>query len=279
MNIKRKLMTMSLTGVVGLGLTVGGATFALFSSTATNSNNDFTAGTLHISSTRDDVPTVGPMFYTDNTANSPGIHATGVWAPGDKHTRGLFLKNDGTLPAKLKNISIAYGTGSNPTMNLKFAQQANVIVWQVKWFNSVGLNGNISNLNATQMDKIMETINKGYMAWTAKNPGADPTQDPNAKRQILESENTFLMQYLSNILAVPGATINDGIVKVTDLYSANLSDLLTNADVSSFGITTDPGKAQLLAFTVELPLNTDNTYQGISANFNFGTYWEQVRNN
>lgn len=272
-------MTMSLTGVVGLGLTVGGATFALFSSTAANDNNQFTAGTLHISSNRDDVPTVGPMFYSDSTLASPGLNPTGVWAPGDKHTRGLFLKNDGTLPAKLKNISISYAPGNNPTMNLKFAQQANVIVWQIKWFNSINLAGNVTNLNATQMDRIMDYLNKGYEAWTAKNPGVDPSQDPNAKRQILESENTFLLQYMNDILAVPGATITDGIVKVTDLYSSSLSSLLNTVDVSNFGISTDPGKAQLLAFTVELPLNTDNNYQGISANFNFSTYWEQVRNN
>src|SRR5690242_3697310 len=136
MNKKKKLMAMSLSGLLGLGLAVGGATFALFSSTASNNNNQFMAGTLHISSNRDDVPTVGPMFYTENSTNTPGINPTSVWAPGDKNTRGLFLKNDGTLPAKLKSISISDVSGSTHVINMKFAQKAKVIIWQVKWFNS-----------------------------------------------------------------------------------------------------------------------------------------------
>jgi len=279
MNKKRKLMAYSLSGLLGLGLTVGGASFALFSSTASNSNNQFTSGTLKITSNRDDVPTTGPMFYTNMTAEAPGINPTGVWAPGDKQTRGLFLKNEGTLNAKLKTVSVTNGEGSNIEENLKFTQEAKVIIWQVKWFNSVGLNGKQTNLNATQMDKIMTFLNDGYKKWSAENPGADPTQDPNWKRQLLQAENLILFQHINDIIGTPGATVTDELVKVTDLYGANLADLLNTADVSSLGVIAEPDKAQLLAFTVELPLDADNSYQGISANLTFKTYWEQVRNN
>lgn len=272
-------MILSLSGILGLGIAVGGATFALFSSNATNANNQFTAGTLKITSNRDDVPTSGPMFYTNVTADMPGIDPTGIWAPGDKQTRGLFLKNEGTLRAKLKTVSVTNEEGSNIGENAKFTNKAKVVIWQVKWFNSVGLNGKQTNLTATQMDKIMNFLNDGYKEWATENPGADPTQDSNWKSQLLQAENLILMQHINDIMGTPGATVSDDLVKVTDLYGANLADLLSTADVSSLNIIAEPGKTELLAFTVELPLNSDNTYQGISANLTFKTYWEQVRNN
>ncbi|MDR4948299.1 TasA family protein [Neobacillus cucumis] len=279
MKVQRKLMILSLSGILGLGIAVGGATFALFSSNATNANNQFTAGTLKITSNRDDVPTSGPMFYTNVTADMPGIDPTGIWAPGDKQTRGLFLKNEGTLRAKLKTVSVTNEEGSNIGENAKFTNKAKVVIWQVKWFNSVGLNGKQTNLTATQMDKIMNFLNDGYKEWATENPGADPTQDSNWKSQLLQAENLILMQHINDIMGTPGATVSDDLVKVTDLYGANLADLLSTADVSSLNIIAEPGKTELLAFTVELPLNSDNTYQGISANLTFKTYWEQVRNN
>lgn len=81
-----------------------GATLALFSD-STSSTNTFTAGTLCLDSERDDGDTVpGPMFYVTATqgqtpAGDPGIYPTGVWAPGDEHTRTLTVYNGKSCPS------------------------------------------------------------------------------------------------------------------------------------------------------------------------------------
>lgn len=286
MNIKKKLMAMSLTGIVGLGLTVGGGTFALFTSSATNTGNTFTAGKLIMTAKRDDVPNVGPMFYTSTSPGAQGTLPTGLWAPGDKNTRGLFLKNDGSLQARLTTLTAkaadASGnvltSGSNYDADVKFAQQAGVKIWQVQWFNPLGQIVPWLTLNSTQMDSIMEYVNQGYAAWAQAHPGADPATDPSIVDQIVEYVNQYLLDHINSITA--SGTYTDGTVKVTKLTNMKLSELINQSkDVKNFDIRTSPGESQLLAFTVELPRLTDNTYQGISANFNFGTDWVQTAHN
>lgn len=281
-------MVFSLTGVVGVGLTVGGATMALFSSSAANEGNQFTAGTLKITAKRDDIPNDGPMFYTDTVSHS-GTLPTGEWAPGDKNTRGLFLKNEGSLPAKLANVTAkaadANGnevkSGSAYDAAVKFASKARVLIWQVEWVDPFGGAVPLSNMNGAQMDKVMTTVNDAYKAWLAQNPGGDP--DPlasaSAEGQLVIFTNQYLLEHINGIQAV-GKTTEDLDVKVTKLYKMPLANLLNKpASVSKLAITADPGDFQVLAFTVELAKDADNSYQGVSANFNFGTDWVQIRNN
>lgn len=99
--------TVALVGLSSLGMMglVGAATFGLFSSVATSQTNAFTAAQLCLTATRDGGDTTyGPMFYvttqqgtvgTDTTAAYP----TGVWAPGDVHTRELVVQNSCSSPA------------------------------------------------------------------------------------------------------------------------------------------------------------------------------------
>lgn len=289
MNVKKKLMTMSLTGIAGLGLLVGGSTFALFSSSATNANNQFTAGTLHVSSNRDDVPNIGPMFYTYATPGAQGTLPTGLWAPGDINTRGLFLKNDGSLQARLTTLSAKAAdengnvitSGQKFNDDMKFAQQASVKVWQLQWFDPSGMRGKWLQLDGSEMDLLMNIVNGGYAAWAKIHPGADPSTDPSLIDQIISAENQYLLDHINDIKGVlANPYYQDGTVKVTKLTVSKLSQLINQkADVTNFDIRTDPGEAQLLAFTVELPLSTDNNYQGISANYNFGTDWVQTAHN
>lgn len=97
--MKRKLW-LALTAAVATVAVGVGATFALFSDTATSTNN-LTAGTLCLTSERNDGDTVpGPMFYvtaaqgaTPPPLNLPGTLPTGEWAPGDTHTRTLTVFN------------------------------------------------------------------------------------------------------------------------------------------------------------------------------------------
>lgn len=88
MSIKKKLGGAILTTALGATL-IGGGTFALFHSTAENTGNTFTAGTLKIS----DV-TGGAVFK-----DSVNI---GNLVPGDKDQKTLTIQNDGNLDAWVK---------------------------------------------------------------------------------------------------------------------------------------------------------------------------------
>lgn len=88
----------------------GGATFAYFSDTVSNTENTFSAARISVVCWRDQGDNVphqppvqwngwaAPMFYTTEEEGAypdlpPGKYPTGVWAPGDSWTRALFVKN------------------------------------------------------------------------------------------------------------------------------------------------------------------------------------------
>lgn len=108
-----KKLLLAAVAVMLVSLLVGGATFALFTDSATNSGNTFAAGRVDISSLRNQGDTVpGPMFYTTpaqgRTTNpenpEDGMLPTGLWAPGDSHMRQLDVYNLGSLAIKLTKI-------------------------------------------------------------------------------------------------------------------------------------------------------------------------------
>lgn len=116
---KRKLAAIMLSSVLAIGVTVGGATYALFTSSATNTNNSFAAGTVILNQDRDQGDTVpGPMFYSSdsdptgsfpydtnkNPYQPPGGEAIGGWAPGDTVIRAMNIYNDGTLQVKINKL-------------------------------------------------------------------------------------------------------------------------------------------------------------------------------
>lgn len=95
--MKRKLW-LALSAVVATAAVGVGTSFALFSASV-HGTQDFTSGTLCLTSERDDGDTVpGPMFYvTAAQGQTPsgvdGAYPTGVWAPGDVRTRTLTIYN------------------------------------------------------------------------------------------------------------------------------------------------------------------------------------------
>ena len=91
MNLKKKLMTSIATMGIAAAL-VGGATFANFSSTATNDDNIFKAGTL--------VVTAGPQQYSVDITNLK---------PGDTKSGQFVIANTGSLP--LNYTVTSSGTG------------------------------------------------------------------------------------------------------------------------------------------------------------------------
>lgn len=278
-------------GILAVAGTVGFGTYALFSASTSNLNNTFTAGTLAIDSKRSDIPFEGPMFYTTNTSPLGGL-PTGVWAPGDKNTRGLFLTNNGSLSAKLSTLTAvtadsdgtAVKSGQSYTDDMLFAQQAHVLIWNVEKYDpskDIGLPWS-RNMSATDIDDAMTWINEGYKYVVLLMPGLDlKTQAGIA--QAMDTVNNYLLQNVNNLTATDkdGKKINNGTLKVVQLQYKALSDLVGHSnDVSDRNITIKPDEAALLAFTVNMDLKTPtgiepNSMQGKSVYFNFGTDWTQ----
>ncbi|MGC7870032.1 TasA family protein [Desulfosporosinus sp. SYSU MS00001] len=126
--MKKRLLMLIPTSVMAVSLLVGAGTYALFTNNATNTNNNFTAGTVILDQQRDLSDTVpGPMFYSANTDETgqypydtnkndpnqpPGGEATGGWAPGDKATRAMNVYNRGTLKANLDQLKATVHSGA-----------------------------------------------------------------------------------------------------------------------------------------------------------------------
>lgn len=143
MNIKKKLGIFSATGILGVSLVVGGATYAIFTDSASIPSNTFTTGTIILDQERDMGDTIpGPMFYTSTSDPTgsypyniggvelapPGSEAIGGWAPGDTVTRAMNLYNKGTLHAKITKLqaNVSDGaTNSGPAYN-QFIEKMNI---------------------------------------------------------------------------------------------------------------------------------------------------------
>lgn len=294
MDLKKKLVAYSITGIAGLSLLVGGSTFALFTSSAQNTNNTFSSGTISISAYKDDVPNVGPMFYTNSPENGQvlGTLPTGYWAPGDKNTRGLFLENDGTLQGRLKTLSIIptdssaspVTTGNDYNNALLFAKQSKVIVWNVEKIDVDGKKGKLKGVDSTTMDSVMDIINYGYSQWVNNNPSASLDQQQTVA-DLMNYVNNYLIEQMNNL--PDSGKDSTGTFKVENIYEASLNSMVNNQiDVSNSNIELDQDEAALLGFTVEFlktpPAGSNidqNAMQGKSVYFTFKTDWEQTAHN
>lgn len=292
---KNKLAMLALSGVLATSLVVGGATYALFTSTVTNENN-VQAGTVIITSHRDDVPNVGPMFYTQSVAGQVGAMPTGEWAPGDKHTRGLFLENTGTLGAKLRTLTVlptnsasqpvtAASTGADlQAYNdaILFAKQSRVKIWEVKEYDPTRGLVPFTRMDGTDMDLVMDIINEGYKIWRTANPSADLERQEEVAR-LLNAVNAYLMERLND----RNGSADNRLFNVVKMYDQPLINFVnTPFNASPFAIQLQPQEATLLAYTVEMGLRPPagsgidpNSFQGKSVYFTFGSKWEQSAHN
>ncbi|MFZ5827751.1 MAG: SipW-dependent-type signal peptide-containing protein [Bacillota bacterium] len=131
----RKRFLLALVAVAAvIGLTVGG-TFALFSASTATVDNTFTAGSLCLTSERDNGDTVpGPMFYvtaaqgaTTGSPSMPGAYPTGLWAPGDAKIRTLTVSNPtscSTMSAWLTSVQ-----ASLQSADVAMVDELTVEVW------------------------------------------------------------------------------------------------------------------------------------------------------
>ncbi|KYP81358.1 TasA family protein [Ferroacidibacillus organovorans] len=294
MKLSTKIPLLSVAGILTLSTLVGGGTFALFTSSSQNTTNTFTAGTLNVTPERDDIPQTGPMFYTSTTSPQAGVVPTGLWAPGDKHTRGLFLENTGTLTARLSSIAAtpvdANGlTASNPSANqvnlqndATFSNQSNVTVWElVPVSTATGNDDQWSNQEtSTQIEECLDAVNHFYQMYG----GMGYTG-----QQLLTAVNNGLLHSINNLTAVSnGQTVSTDSVAVTQMFNDQTSNFVNQSpyNVNTFNDVIHPGQSTLLAFTVGFDLRPPtgsgidpNSMQGKSVYFNFGTNWVQTRNN
>lgn len=101
MSMKQKLTMAMATTALGAALLAGGS-FALFTSTDTNSGNSFAAGTVKISMDKPD----GTTYF--NVSNI---------APGDKGSSKVTVKNNGSLELRYdiaQTLTGALASGANP---------------------------------------------------------------------------------------------------------------------------------------------------------------------
>jgi spore coat-associated protein N len=297
----KKLAIFSVTGVLAAALAIGGSTYALFSSKATNANNTFTSGKVSVSSARDDIPMEGPMFYTESPSDVTGIGglATGVWAPGDINTRGLFISNTGTLDAKLANLKatpVKYtGSGFTPASSgdpqyetdMLFANNATVTVWEVAKYDPTGdkIKHFDNDLSARDINIIMTSLNAAYEVY--ENLFPNTPQSLTEAARILDGDyltgyhfaygNAQMLQAVNDLVKKNKNGSNSEDFVVTKVVKAPLKDLVNGKSGSSISLPT--GGTSLLAYSVSLNKAAGNDLQDITPYFNFSSDWVQVRNN
>lgn len=162
---KKTLVGIAFTSILAIGFTIGGATYAIFTDSATNTNNSFETGSIILSQNRDHgdrISVPGPMFYSaksDPTGQFPydkpksdgsessalGGEDIGGWAPGDTATRAMNIYNKGTMKAKITRLIAVVnskGVTSGDAYN-EFIDKMNI---KVTYLNITIYDGKMSEL-------------------------------------------------------------------------------------------------------------------------------------
>lgn len=175
MKINTRILTSALT-IVTAGSLMVGAAFAYFSSNATSSHNNFTAGTLNINLSNGS----GWSDGVTDTWSSPAN-----WAPGDEVIKSIYLKNTGTIPAMA-----VYAHWNNLQGN---TGMANVI--QVTWLSdSTDINTNNIGAFVTYYDNPLHGGNgdgKLELAELVNGVGSASTPPPNQARFYEDSNESY----------------------------------------------------------------------------------------
>ncbi|GAB4259533.1 TasA family protein [Thermincola ferriacetica] len=135
----KKRLIMSAMMVALVCALVGGATFAYFTSSATNSGNTFTAGTVSLTANTQDSK---PLFGANGTA----LVDTSNIFPGWEDNASIFVSNTGNLPiewfayvtdgggslkdllqVKVVSPNVGTGTPDNPLVLLDWTDLSNLI--------------------------------------------------------------------------------------------------------------------------------------------------------
>lgn len=255
-----RLGLLAISGLLSSSLLIGAGTFALYSTNAVNSGNQFTAGNLTLSTNRDDIPITGPMFYTDS--NSGGWSGTGFWAPGDNHTRGLFVKNTGSLDAKLSKVwAIPEATKGTSAYNdaITFANEATV---------TIAVYAPNGNFDQTAYRQLMDVVDNWYQ-----------NEEKNAINNAVANVDDYINQnFLNQVFHVKNVIGEDVSASVKQVWTGRMSDLLNGQDSQIKAPIVSSGTL-LMGYTVSLPISAGDELQGKSVIFTFKNDFVQSRNN
>lgn len=193
---KRKIALLSIAGMITLGAGIAGSTFALFSGSASNTGNSFTAGTLTMDVRRDNGdPVPGPMFYPDSldplayhpydqVDTAPSGESIGGWAPGDVVVRDMYLINTGTLTAKLTGIRAKVRGAYTQTTTDSGRTASNTINGETSTSNKAAYDEFVSKMNIKIVNGAVVLYNgslQGLVSnsgWVAPNSVAVVAADP-----------------------------------------------------------------------------------------------------
>ncbi|AIQ44767.1 hypothetical protein R70723_01745 [Paenibacillus sp. FSL R7-0273] len=272
---KKKLLITALSSVVLLCAAIGGGTYALFTSSAQNTGNTVTSGTLTLSTHRYDVPVEGPMFYTNDT--DAGRMGTGLWAPKDSHTRAMMIKNTGTLDAKLTDlIALPEGTEGQKADALAFGEQAMVAVAALATPDGV-------TLNTEDVNKVNEAVDQTFKTFIKYLPNSARTA-----QSVFADARELLLNTTYQVLS-GGSPVN---VSIKDAYVGSLKDLYNSGagkDAILPNLVLPAKKTMHLVYNVTFLDDAtvsvggaaidNDVIQGKVVNFTFKNTFEQVKNN
>lgn len=255
-------------GMVASCAIIGGATFALFTdsaSVAPTAQDVMVAGNVDIDSYRDGFDTIpGPMFYTTPeegaTPTEPsfkGLKPTGVWAPGDTKIRSLIVYNKGSLDAVLSHVYAQIDT--DPT---NMAKHMTVQVYQIlpqclpDGTPFAAIPGD-DTLNQDLLNYTSQLINPLILMTDAFFGVEDDVQ------AIIEREAKVRA---NRIYSGPLSTLRQGFQPLTKGIDMAANDI----DFAKRGC--------LIAFVVKLNKNADNLHQDADMIINFHVKASQQAN-
>jgi len=200
---------------------VGGATMALFTDTALNAGNNFTAGTVDIYAHRtlgDPIP--GPMFYTTDAEGIAAqgqdpLNPTGLWWPGRTVSRSLSVRNPGSLQVRLHQVSAEITSingappAATPILAASFAGNMNVRIFVLGQPANVLYNGPLAPLltgpQPATYKPVISPLAPGAPPWMAPGVGLvyEVTMNINAGNDLqgivpVVSFNVFAEQTRNN---------------------------------------------------------------------------------
>jgi len=144
---------LSAASIAAAGALIIGATFAYFSDTETSAGNTFTAGTLEIDITDQNVDT---PFASEAIISN--------WAPGETTNVNFDVKNTGSLPVYLRAAATgSWSDGGDATLvKVTLAEYWDGDSWETFASNSGGLTGWVYySLNGTDSNWFTVAGNGG----------------------------------------------------------------------------------------------------------------------
>lgn len=270
--MKKTVVAGILSSVMAVSLLVGGGTYAFFSSQASSSDNSFNSAKVELSTSREDMPTEGPMFYPTNTE---GWNGTGTWVPGMQVSRGMFVKNTGSANVYLDNLkTLPLGTAAEQADALKFAKEAMVIITALepvngnKSFDSTTYDLMLKHIEVRINEHFHDLFEENYLK-AVKEAGGDLNfiQMMALHKTIYDSITKDLLGKVFTV-KVLGESIEG---RVSEIYKDTLYNLYQNGtNVAGLNFTLPTDESMYLGYTVKyIDLQDLNNQSLQGKNFKF----------